>query len=95
LQTIKFIKIFTERFIEVPISVYSVKEKELTGNENYEDSWFKFLPFELAAYRPTYQDDEHNQQDHTTIILKSGDSTVVNLTPEEFEKLLNNHPTIK
>lgn len=82
-------KKFTDRFVEVPISIFNVKEKEMTGKENLEDSWFKFLPFELAAYRPTYFDDESTRQDCTTIILKSGDTTIANMTPEDFEKLLN------
>ncbi len=81
---------FTDRFIKVPISVYNIKEKELTGKEILEDSWFKFLPFELAGYRPTY-DDNFSDKDYTTIILKSGDTTTANIPPEEFEKLLNEH----
>lgn len=36
---------FTDRFLKVPISIFNVKEKELTGNENLEESWMKFLPF--------------------------------------------------
>jgi hypothetical protein len=82
---------FTDRFIKVPISIFNVKEKEITGKENLEDSWFKFLPFELAGYRPTYFDDDSNRQDSTTIILKSGDTTTANITTDEFEKLLNDH----
>ncbi len=80
---------FTDRFIKVPISIFNVSVKEITGNEILEDSWFKFLPFELAGYRPTYADDNERDQDHTLIILKSGDTTVANITPAEFEKLLN------
>ena len=82
-------KKFTDRFIKVPISIFNVKEKDLTGKENLEESYMKFLPFELALYRPTYTDDEKLDLTATTVILKCGDSTIVNMPIEDFEKLLN------
>ncbi len=83
---------FTDRFIKVPISVYGIKEKELTGNENLSDSWLKFLPLELAAYRPASSNEDYPElEDCTSIILKNGDITVVNMPPKEFEEELNWH----
>lgn len=82
---------FTDRFIKVPIRIYSKKQYEITGKEEYEDSWFKFLPFELATYRPTSSDNNDDGHIWTTIMLKSGDETTLNITTKEFEKLLNEH----
>lgn len=79
---------FTDRFIKVPIGVYDKKVEELTGKENTYESWMKFLPFELATYRPTYKDEEPDTE-CVHMILKCGDSTVVHLSIKEFEELLN------
>lgn len=79
---------FTDRYIKVPISTHNVKEKELTGVENNIETWFKFLPFELACYYPSYTEDEPDVE-IVKMTLKCGDSTLVNLSPIEFEKLIN------
>lgn len=79
---------FTDRYIKVPIQVFNLKEKELTGNENGVDSWMKFLPFELSNYKPSYDDGEPDVE-ITHITLKNGYSCLVYISPEEFEKLLN------
>lgn len=81
---------FTDRFIKVPIGVYDKQLKELTGNENTEDSYMKFNPFELATYRPTYTTDEP-EIEVVSMTLKSGDVTVVLMSMQEFEDLINLH----
>lgn len=81
---------FTDRFIKVPIHAYSRKEQELTGNAEDYDSWYKFLPFELSNYRPS-RDENWSDKEITQINLKNGDSTLVYLSPADFEKLLNDH----
>lgn len=82
---------FTDRFLKVPISIYNTRHKELTGKEELEAKWFKFLPFELAAYRPSYGVDAPSDEELVAITLKSGDTTLVEMSPEDFEKLLNSH----
>lgn len=81
---------FTDRFIKVPIGVYDVALKEMTGNENTEESWMKFLPFELATYRPTYSTDD-KPLEWVSMTLKCGDVSLVHLSVKEFEDLINLH----
>lgn len=80
---------FTDRFIKVPISVYSKELKELTGKEDLTDSWMNVLPMEIATYRPTY--DDELDKEFVSMMLKCGDITVVHLSIKEFEDLLNLH----
>ena len=80
---------FTDRFIKVPIKVFSVTQKELTGKEVCTDVWFKFNPFEIQSYRPCTNDDYAEDGEAIVLVLKTGDTTVVYLTPDEFETLLN------
>ena len=81
---------FTDRFIEVPIHAYSVKEERLTGKAKDFESWLKFLPFELSNYKPSVDEDEPDIE-ITHIVLKNSYSCLVYLSPEEFERLLNQH----
>lgn len=79
---------FTDRFIKVPIRVFSVKEEELTGNSVDTDSWLKFNPFDLSNYKPSYDDAEPDVE-ITHMTLKNGYGVLVYLSPKEFESLLN------
>lgn len=79
---------FTDRFIKVPILVHNKQEQELTGKAQDYESWYKFLPFELAAYRPTFTIDEPDIE-VTQVILKNGDTTLIELPVFEFEKAIN------
>ena len=81
---------FTDRFLKVPIIIYDIEIKELTGDEQTEESWMKFLPLDLATYRPTYSNDAP-EVEHVSIMLKCGDTAVVLLSITEFENLLNLH----
>lgn len=84
---------FTDRFIKLPIKVYSEKEKSLTGNTTYQDSYVKISPFEIAGYRP--QVDEANDIDEcVNVSLKNGESFNVYLTVKEFEYYVNKHSSV-
>ncbi len=78
---------FTDRFIKIPIKVYDTEEADLTGNKEYEDSWMKFNPLEIAYYKPS--NDNETNEECTYIMLKSGIGMFVYLLPGELEKLLN------
>jgi hypothetical protein len=79
---------FTDRYIKVPIRVYNVEEKELTGKENTVDSWMMLNPYCIESYRPS-TDENGNGEPYTIVVQKSGDSTTVYLTVQEFEKMVN------
>lgn len=81
---------FTDRFIKVPICVFNIKHKELTGNEDCKESWLKFNPMELSNYKPSYDEGEPDVE-IVYIELKNGYGCLVYLSVSEFEKLLNNH----
>jgi hypothetical protein len=77
--------VFTDRFIRVPIKEYSVKTKELTGDEGeLIDNWEKINPFEIQAYRP-YVDNPGA----FFLKLKGQDTFTVYMPIKEFEAMLN------
>ncbi len=84
---------FTDRFIKVPTTVFNIKQKELTGKEVLEQTYIKFNPFDISEYRPAYQDDLDEGENKVSVTLKDGNSILVYLTIDEFEKLLNNFNT--
>lgn len=81
---------FTDRFIEIPIRVYDVKTKELTGNEINEDQIMKLNPFDISRYYPVNADDNDTDFTCTMVVFKDGESVVCYATFDEFEKILNN-----
>lgn len=81
---------FTDRFIKIPVKIFNVKEKELTGNENTVDSWVKILPMEIIEYGPTDAEDS-GEFIYTNIVLKGQEKYVAYLSIQEFENLLNNY----
>jgi hypothetical protein len=80
---------FTDRFISIPIRIFSQKEKEIMGKEQCEDSIMRINPFEVSRYYPS--DDEGTPC--TQIVFRDGGSTCAYMTTEEFEKLLNSFIT--
>ncbi len=80
---------FTERFIKVPIKTYNVKEAELTGKPDYEDSWIKFNPLEIEYFKPSQDND--TAEECTYVTFKSGNGMFIYLLPAQFEELLNNY----
>lgn len=79
---------FTDRFIRVPIKVYSIRQKELTGKEICEDSYEMINPFDISRYRPSF-DSDYTENECVSISFKDGDKTLAYLSIREFEKLLN------
>lgn len=80
---------FTKRFIKIPIKVYSIEQKELTGKENCEDTFMKLNPFEICYYHPSGIDDNDENFGCTKIDLKNGNSVICYLSIIDFENLLN------
>lgn len=75
-----------KRFIRIPIKIYSVKQKELTGRENTEDTYMKLNPLDISRYYPST--DEENDEVCVKIVFKDGGETCAYLTIEHFERLL-------
>lgn len=82
---------FTDRFIKLPVQVYDRKLAEITGNtSNSEESYLKINPFDIVKYRPTWDNDDADNNEIVSMTDKNGDVTLIYLTVNEFEKLLNN-----
>lgn len=82
---------FTDRFIKLPIQVYDRKLKEVAGVEESEDSWMKINPADISNYRPSYDSADETKAEITSVTLKTGDTTLVYLSIDQFEELLNSH----
>lgn len=80
---------FTDRFIRLPIKIYSVSQAELTGKENYEDAVARVNPFEISRYYPIIEDVDDNDVPAVKITFKDGESMVTYMTIEAFEALLD------
>ncbi len=81
---------FTDRFIKLPITLFHKNEVEIMGQDSSTpiNSYIKILPSVIASYRP--QHDENGEEMESTVMYdKSGDETVVLLSVDEFEDLLN------
>jgi len=79
---------FTDRFVRVPVNMYSQKEADLTGKEEYVPSVEMINPFEIRSY---YANINHEDRDTVSVIFKDGSGLLVCTSLEEFEKLLNDH----
>lgn len=79
---------FTDRFVKLPIKIYSESQKELTGKATYEDNYTNVLPLEICSYRPQV-DDENGVDECTHVSLKNGESFNVYMTIAEFEAYIN------
>jgi hypothetical protein len=84
---------YTDKFLSVPIKMCQTSLSELTGVENWVDAWMKLDPNEISNYKPSY-DDDNEDAEVIHLTLKNGYSTMVYLSPEEFELLLNSHQGI-
>lgn len=80
---------FTDKFIRVPIQVYDRKLYDSTGVEDNEDSWMKFNPTEISSYRPSWDAADEKKQEIVSLTLRNGGTTLVYLSINEFEDLLN------
>lgn len=79
---------FTDRFLKVPIKIYNVKEKEMTGRAEYIDSYRMLNPFDISIYGPHIDEDN---VDCVNIYTKGGDSMNVYMTIGAFEIALDKH----
>ena len=81
---------FTDRYIRVPVKIVDRKLQELTGKDvDEEDSFIKINPFNIVKYRPTWDADDTDKNEIIQIVDSLGDTTLVYLSVQEFEKLLN------
>ena len=80
---------FTDRYIKVPIKVFDRKLQEMTGQSEDEDSYMMINPFDIVSYRPSFDKDDEDRNELTDIVDKTGDRTLVYLSVEQFESLLN------
>ena len=80
---------YTDRFLKVPIDIYSISEEEIMGKKTYSESWNKFNPMDISCYFPSF--DKDNEKEFTHVELKNGSHILVKLFPADFEKLLNDH----
>lgn len=76
---------FTDRFIKIPTQIYNTKQAELTGKEEYYDSFSKINPLDLSEYYQSTSDEREVVQ----LYLKNGRSFCAEMTFDEFENLLN------
>jgi len=81
---------FTDRFVELPIKVFNVKEKELTGNAEYFDGTIHIIPAEISSFKES-SDDDLNEEEIVHISMKNGDAFNVYMTIDKFKELLNTH----
>lgn len=81
---------FTDRFIELPIEMFNRKEAELTGDQDRSafESFGKFNPMQIEGWMPAY-DNNNNPDSKTSVYFKSGESVLVLLGIEVFERKLN------
>lgn len=76
---------FTDRFIMLPIKVFSQQQKDLTGKEELDDTMSRVDPNEICEYFSAFEDD----QDGTSVLMKSGHRFVCYLPIEDFEQKIN------
>jgi hypothetical protein len=79
---------FTDRFLRIPIKTYHAQTAELTGKKEMEDSFAKILPSDISEYFESTNDSEGTCVQCYT---KSGRAFCVEMTIDEFERLLNKH----
>lgn len=78
---------FTDRFLKVPTDLINEKQKDLTGNDNAYEAFTHILPMDVCEYHETSYEGVYGTQ----IFFKNGRGFMINISVEEFEKLLNNH----
>lgn len=82
---------FTDRFIKLPVELYNKKQAELTDDydSNSFEGFIKLNPFDISAYRPGYNKEGTEIVDETVVDFKSGESVLILLHIDDFEKQLN------
>lgn len=81
-------------FIELPIIIYNGKEQEITGKQPDEcgliEAVKKIRVSRIESYQEAIPKSDFREENKiwTEVIMKSGDSFIVNMPLAEFEKLL-------
>lgn len=79
---------FTDRFLKLPIKVYSEREKEVMGKCQFYDSWIKIWIHDIVSYKPS-TDPELDNVDCVHVRLRDHDAFNVYMEIDEFENALN------
>ena len=82
---------FTDRFVKLPIKIYDMEHKELTGMEIIKDTYEMVNPFEIMSYRRS----DENNGNCVTITFKNGEHMLIYLSIKDFEARMNEHYSIK
>lgn len=82
---------FTHRFVKLPIKLYDMEHKELTGMEIIKDTYEMVNPFEIMSYRKSGE----NNGNCVTITFKNGEHMLIYLNIRDFEMKMNEHFSIK
>ena len=82
---------FTDRYIKLPIELVNNKQAELIGDDDPQGfpSFIMLNPFEIAYYRPCIDKEGEKELDATLIVMKGGESIVIELSVDDFEIQLN------
>jgi hypothetical protein len=80
---------FTNKFLKVPIRLVSTKLADMDVSERGEDSFMMINPFDITLYYPVSEDETNDERTAVKLVFKSGDTTVVYESIEQFEKRLN------
>lgn len=78
---------FIDRFIEVPIRLFSKKLEDVGVDDKGEPNTMWLNPFQICRFYPNSEDGENI----VTVVFKDGDTTSVYLPIDKFIELLNNH----
>ncbi len=80
---------FTDRFIMVPVELYSINAELIGYNEDSKTNTVlvRINPLDISIYR------EYSEggllTGETTVILKNGENFIIHMPINEFENLLN------
>lgn len=77
---------FIDRFMEVPIEIFDVRQQDLTGDAPLEKVISKILPMEISEY---YGYTWNEGELRTSLYMKNGRSFSVLLSQKEFERRVN------
>lgn len=78
----------TDRFIKLPTKIYNEEEHNLTGNKRTEETIIHINPLDISVYFDAFTKDGER---YLQIETKGGGIYSVDVTLDEFEKILNAH----
>lgn len=77
---------WTKRFVALPIEVFNTKEQELTGKAQTVPVFLSVNPFDITAYRTTF---DESGEGRTYIELRNGSGYMITMSVQEFEETMN------